>query len=44
MDRVAQLVVQRVEHAAFREVTALPGSSRGTGGYGSTGTTHQGEC
>ena len=44
MDRVAQLVVHRVEHAAFREVTALPGSSRGIGGYGSTGTTHQGEC
>ncbi len=44
MDRIAQLVVQRVEHAAFREVTAFPGSSRGTGGYGSTGTTYQGEC
>ncbi|MGH4013729.1 MAG: dUTP diphosphatase [Pseudonocardiaceae bacterium] len=37
MDRIAQLVVQRVEHAAFREVTALPGSTRGTAGYGSTG-------
>ena len=44
MDRIAQLVLQRVEHAAFREVTALPGSPRGIGGYGSTGTTHQGEC
>ncbi|MGH3840356.1 MAG: dUTP diphosphatase [Pseudonocardiaceae bacterium] len=38
MDRIAQLVVQRVERAAFREVAALPESSRGTSGYGSTGT------
>lgn len=37
MDRVAQLVVQRVERAAFREVEALPESVRGAGGYGSTG-------
>jgi dUTP pyrophosphatase len=36
-DRIAQLVVQRVEHVRFREVTALPGSSRGDGGFGSTG-------
>jgi dUTP pyrophosphatase len=36
-DRVAQLVVQRVERARFVEVDALPGSARGTGGYGSTG-------
>ena len=36
-DRIAQLVVQRVEHVTFREVTALPGSVRGEGGFGSTG-------
>jgi dUTP diphosphatase len=36
-DRIAQLVVQRVEHVAFREVARLPGSRRGAGGYGSTG-------
>ena len=36
-DRVAQLVVQRVEHARFVEVDALPPSVRGEGGYGSTG-------
>ena len=36
-DRIAQLVVQRVEHARFVEVDTLPGSSRGEGGYGSTG-------
>ncbi len=36
-DRVAQLVVQRVEHAVFREVAELTDSERSTGGYGSTG-------
>lgn len=36
-DRIAQLVVQRVEQAAFREVATLPGSARGDGGFGSTG-------
>jgi dUTP diphosphatase len=36
-DRIAQLVIQRVEHAVFREVTSLPGSARGEGGFGSTG-------
>jgi dUTP pyrophosphatase len=36
-DRIAQLVVQRVEHAVFREVDELPGSDRSAGGYGSTG-------
>lgn len=35
--RIAQLVVQRVEHAVFHEVELLPGSARGEGGYGSTG-------
>ena len=36
-DRVAQLVVQRVEQVRFVEVSALPESVRGAGGYGSTG-------
>ena len=36
-DRVAQLVFQRVEEAAFTEVEVLPSSARGDGGYGSTG-------
>lgn len=36
-DRVAQLVIQRVERARFVEVEALPESRRGDGGYGSTG-------
>lgn len=36
-DRIAQLVLQRVERAEFRLVDALPPSQRGDGGYGSTG-------
>ncbi|MGH3240029.1 MAG: dUTP diphosphatase [Spirillospora sp.] len=36
-DRIAQLVVQRVEQAVFHEVAELPGSARGTDGFGSTG-------
>jgi dUTP pyrophosphatase len=36
-DRIAQLVVQRVERAHFDLVDELPGSSRGAGGHGSTG-------
>jgi len=36
-DRIAQLVIQRVERARFREVPELPDSVRGAGGYGSTG-------
>ena len=36
-DRIAQLVIQRVEKARFVEVETLPGSARGDGGYGSTG-------
>jgi dUTP pyrophosphatase len=36
-ERVAQLVVQRVEQAAFVEVATLPESARGAGGHGSTG-------
>ena len=36
-DRVAQLVIQRFERARFVEVDELPDSSRGAGGYGSTG-------
>jgi dUTP pyrophosphatase len=36
-DRIAQLVIQRVEHAQFVEVEDLPDSARGAGGYGSTG-------
>ena len=37
-DRIAQLVIQRVEHVDFATVTELPDSPRGHGGFGSTGT------
>ena len=36
-DRIAQLVIQKVERAEFVEVENLPGSGRGDGGFGSTG-------
>ncbi len=36
-DRIAQLLIQRVEHAAFTVVDELPESIRGTAGFGSTG-------
>lgn len=36
-DRIAQLIIQRVERAVFHEVEVLPGSARGEGGFGSTG-------
>ena len=37
-DRIAQLVIQKVERANFVELAELPGSSRGSGGFGSTGS------
>jgi dUTP pyrophosphatase len=37
-DRIAQLVIQRVEQAAFAVDDDLPPSGRGQGGFGSTGT------
>jgi len=36
-DRIAQLVIQKVEHAKFVEVENLPGSERSADGFGSTG-------
>jgi dUTP pyrophosphatase len=36
-DRIAQLVIQKVERAQFVEVADLPGSERASGGFGSTG-------
>ncbi len=36
-ERIAQLVVQRVERVRFVEVDELPDSERGAGGFGSTG-------
>lgn len=36
-ERVAQLVLQAVEHASFVVVDELPDSARGDGGWGSSG-------
>ena len=36
-DRIAQLVIQRIERAAFEGVDELAPSVRGTGGFGHTG-------
>jgi dUTP pyrophosphatase len=36
-ERIAQLVVQRVEQVTLVEVDELPSSERGAGGFGSTG-------
>lgn len=36
-DRIAQLVIQKVERAEFIEVQSLPGTHRSDGGFGSTG-------
>jgi dUTP pyrophosphatase len=36
-DRIAQLIVQRVERAVFHVVDELPNTVRGVGGHGSTG-------
>jgi dUTP pyrophosphatase len=36
-DRIAQLIIQKVEHAQFIEVENLPGSERSADGFGSTG-------
>jgi dUTP pyrophosphatase len=36
-DRIAQLVVQRVEHVEFTQAASLEASVRGAGGFGSTG-------
>ncbi|MFA6909021.1 MAG: dUTP diphosphatase [Patescibacteria group bacterium] len=36
-DRIAQMVIQRVEHVEIQEAEALSDTERGTGGWGSTG-------
>ena len=37
-DRIAQLVIQKIEEAVIREVAELDETRRGAGGFGSTGT------
>lgn len=36
-DRIAQLVVQRIEEVQLTEVDELPATERGSGGFGSSG-------
>jgi dUTP pyrophosphatase len=36
-DRIAQLLLARVERLAWDEAATLPGTTRGAGGFGSTG-------
>lgn len=36
-DRVAQIIIQRIENVNFVPVSQLPGTERGSGGFGSTG-------
>jgi dUTP pyrophosphatase len=43
-DRIAQLVIQRVARVVLHEVESLPGSARGSGGFGSTGGHAAGEA
>ena len=38
--RIAQMVIHRVEHATVNEVTTLDETTRGEGGFGSTGIGH----
>lgn len=36
-DRIAQMVIQKVERASFKEVNGLAATQRSNGGFGSTG-------
>jgi dUTP pyrophosphatase len=36
--RIAQMVIARVERVSFHPVEVLPSTTRGTGGFGSSGT------
>ena len=40
--RIAQMVIARYEQASWQEVTQLPETTRGTGGFGSTGVAAKG--
>lgn len=40
-DRIAQLVIMKVEEAKFNQVDSLDDSERGTGGFGSSGVQKQ---
>jgi dUTP pyrophosphatase len=37
-DRIAQMIINKIERIEFDEVDVLPATDRGTGGFGHTGT------
>ena len=37
-DRIAQMIINKIEHVAIEEVPELPATDRGEGGFGHTGT------
>jgi dUTP pyrophosphatase len=39
-DRIAQMIINKIERIVFEEVVELPSSDRGAGGFGSTGVKH----
>ena len=36
-DRIAQMIINKIEHVAIEEVDELPSTDRGAGGFGHTG-------
>lgn len=39
-DRIAQMIINKIERIEFEEVEALPETDRGAGGFGHTGVSH----
>jgi dUTP pyrophosphatase len=39
-DRIAQMIINKIEHVAIEEVPELPATDRGEGGFGHTGVKH----
>ena len=39
-DRIAQMIINKIERIAFEEVAELPSTERGAGGFGHTGVGH----
>lgn len=39
-DRIAQMIINKIERIEFQEVAELPASDRGAGGFGHTGVSH----
>jgi dUTP pyrophosphatase len=39
-DRIAQMIINKIERVAIEQVEDLPETERGTGGFGSTGVKH----